>query len=618
MSSNLTTPISNLTTPISNPTTPITPDGHSFNTIEKLCPKHNDQLKVFCVTCVKQICRDCAITPEHRNHDYNLVTDLFTLAEHSISSKVRGVTDKVKMVEPTIEIITKREKTIEEQGCSTKRDISQYTQRIIDKLQECETKLHEQVDNTVNTKCKWLHAQRQDIYDTIQQMTDLSNSARISIESDTKVDVLYQQKQLLFDLQQASDRIDRLVLTPIENANIEFINSDVKCDIGAVKSSFMVTNCTLSISPSNRTTPWVAGIPRSLITTISTGSNSNISSIPLCLMKIEIESIKQGKNLNNFDITYDQSEYSITFQPEVPGKHDVHVYICDQEIKGSPIPVLVSYSPNLDNRRNIVIPNLNKPHGCVLIDKTTIAIVEYGSHCITMLDDNGNRIRSIGRRGTRPGQFTQPRGIALSADQNHLLVTDNHRIQQLTFDGEPIMCAGGSNHGLSRNEFYNPTGIAVNPSNGNIYVADTDNNRIKILNSNLEVIMIFGRSSDPNERLKGPYDVRLDNAGDVYVADSLNHCIRKYNSNGRLILYFSNMGVIPGTLNWPTAIAINSYEYLYITEQENSRVSIFTKDGKFIDCYPENFSGPQDIHVDSEGNVYISDTYEDKLYIYYA
>ena len=598
----------------SNPSTPVIPEQPLA---DDTCPKHNDPLRVFCCTCIKLICRDCAITPEHRNHEYNLVTDLFPLAKKSILTKVQGVHDKVTMIRPAVEIIMQRENTIKSEGNETKNKISRYTQMIIGKLHDYETELHKEVDETIATKCKWLQIQREDITDSLDQLLQLSVAAEQCVENGTQVGVLSDKNKILHDIQEANNRVAKLMLTPVENSNIEFVNNDIVCEVGHVKSVFLVDKCRVNVSPSNATTLWMAGITQSLKLIISIdGDNGHI--IPMCLLNINMQSVKQGENLNIIDITHNQSEYTITFQPEMSGKHDVRVFVCDQEISGSPIPFVVSYSPNLSNRRSIVIPKLNRPHGCVLMDQATIAIVEYGAHRVTVLDNEGNRIRSIGSRGTRPGQFTHPRGIALSADQNSLLVTDNHRIQQLTFDGEAIMSAGGSNHGSSRTDFYNPTGIAVNPSNGNIYVADTDNNRVKVLNNNLEVLMSFGRSTNPSERLNGPYDVQLDNAGDVYVVDSLHHCVKKYSPKGRLLSQIGSIGESPGSLGWPTSIAISSYEYLYITEQDNMRVSIFSRNGDIISCFSGHFSGPQDIYVDSDGNVYVSDTYDDKLHIFYA
>lgn len=609
---------------ISAPATPVTPDtplplGTFPSADQSYCPQHNDLLRVFCCTCNKLICRDCAITTQHRNHDYNLVSDLYPLAEKAILEKRSASLEKVQAINPTIDVIKSREQKIRNKGEALKQAISRHTDKMVEDLLQAKMKLRDEVDKTVDMKCKWLRIQREDISDTLDQMIKTCNSAEKEVNNSNKVSLLAHKRNLECDFDTVNKQISKLALVPIEDDTIQFTQGhSILPSIGQLDTTCFSDECSVQVSTTNSRASWVAGVSRTLTLTITTSGNTVI---PTCLLSIVVQNADNHSTIKSSLLSVDQSEYTIQFTPLVSGGHNVRVFVCEREIPGSPILVMVTYSPCLEGRRSQVITRLNKPHGCVVTDDT-IMVAEYGAHCITFLDTQGQRISSICSKGTLPGQLLHPRGLAMMTNPKRILVTDDHRVQQLTMDGRVIASVGASVHGPGKNEFYTPTGIAVNPSTGTIYVADTDNNRIQVLNDKLQVMTSFGRSSIITERLKSPYSVALDNAGDVYVADSWNHCIKKYSPKGRLLCQISSEGEKPGRLKWPTSLAFNSYEYLYVTEQDNCRVSVYSKDGQILECYKENltsgFGGPQDVYTDVHGNVYVSDSYNNKLHVFYT
>ena len=80
---------------------------------------------------------------------------------------------------------------------------------------------------------------------------------------------------------------------------------------------------------------------------------------------------------------------------------------------------------------------------------------------------------------TTPGQFWAPRGVAVDGAGNlYVADTKNQRIQKLSPDGEPLAQWGSA--GSAPGQFRNPSGVAVDGA-GNLYVADTENNRVQVL-----------------------------------------------------------------------------------------------------------------------------------------
>ena len=89
-------------------------------------------------------------------------------------------------------------------------------------------------------------------------------------------------------------------------------------------------------------------------------------------------------------------------------------------------------------------------------------------------------MKSFGRKGGRGNvTFADPRGVAITPD-NFILVSDNHRIQKISMDGDRVASVGGYGSGLR--QFNAPDGIAISPITGQVYIADCGNHRIQVLN----------------------------------------------------------------------------------------------------------------------------------------
>ena len=266
------------------------------------------------------------------------------------------------------------------------------------------------------------------------------------------------------------------------------------------------------------------------------------------------------------------------------------------------------------------ITGLDMPYGIAVCDNGDIVVAEYWAHCVTIVNKEGKKVRSFGTEGTKEGQFTNPRGVAITNDE-YILVTDEHRLQKLTFDGVCVQSVGSSESGSGQLQFYYPEGIAVHPTTGLVFVADSDsnNNRIQVFNSDFTYAHSITLHGDKQFNL--PFDVSLDSDGFVYVAECGNHCITKLTTTGEYITRFGSRGSAPGQLYNPSSLTINN-NLVYVSELGNHRVSVFDTKGTFLYCFGKNRSGerefdrPRGITTDKFGNLYVSDSGNDRLVVY--
>ena len=319
------------------------------------------------------------------------------------------------------------------------------------------------------------------------------------------------------------------------------------------------------------------------------------------------------------DITQTQQagKYNITFTPSTR-QDQLIVQVGGVDMPDSPFTLPVIPTPEMRGKPVNIIIGLNKPHGIAVCDIENIVVAENEAHCITTVEEEEKKVKSFGSKGTKKGQFTCPRGVAITND-GHVIITDDHRLQKLTTDGVCVKSVGSSKSGSGRLQFNYPAGIKVHPTTGQILIADRDNNRIQVFNNDLT----FSHSIAPsgNHQFKFPCDVALDNEGYLYVAESWNHCITKLTTKGDYIARFGSEGTAPGQLSWPTSLTINN-NIVYVTEYDNNRVSTFNTNGTFLHCFGKKgckigeLHRPQGITMDTLGHLYVSDSKNNRIVAY--
>ena len=137
-----------------------------------------------------------------------------------------------------------------------------------------------------------------------------------------------------------------------------------------------------------------------------------------------------------------------------------------------------------------------------------------------------------------------------------------------------------------------PIGIAFNASNGRVYVVESGNHRIQILNSDLSYVGTFGKRGSGKGQFDCPRHIACDSTGNVYVADNDNHRIQVFTAEGKFLRMFGRRGEGRGELNWPYGVAIDSSDRVYVSEWGNRRVSVFTSEGQFVTSFGSEGEGP--------------------------
>jgi hypothetical protein len=162
--------------------------------------------------------------------------------------------------------------------------------------------------------------------------------------------------------------------------------------------------------------------------------------------------------------------------------------------------------------------------------------------------------------------------------QTYVADTDHNRV--LVYGPEGSLQAkwgageGDGSPGSGPGAFDHPDAVAVAPS-GNVYVADTGNNRVVELSSAGDVLGEWGATGTASGHFRSPSGVAVDAAGEVYVVDSENDRVEVFEAGGRFVAKWGLRGTAPGELSQPAAIAVDCSGDVYVADTNNNRVQRF-------------------------------------------
>jgi DNA-binding beta-propeller fold protein YncE len=258
------------------------------------------------------------------------------------------------------------------------------------------------------------------------------------------------------------------------------------------------------------------------------------------------------------------------------------------------------------------------PQAISIDSKDNVYVADTGNNRIQVfqvLSSNGTYgtfLRGWGGFGTDNGFFNQPRGIAVDQGGNvYVADTGNNRIQVFFSNG--TFMRGWGTEGTFSGFFSHPEGTAVNPLSGNVYVADTGNNRIQVFSSNGIAQSEWGGFGTDNGFFNQPRGIAVDQGGNVYVADTGNNRIQVFSSNGTFITKWGSQGTADRQFSNPLRIAIDSLNNVYVVDSGNNRIQKFSGVGQFNVKWGSQGSGDRefanlaDITVDISSNVYVLD-----------
>jgi len=176
--------------------------------------------------------------------------------------------------------------------------------------------------------------------------------------------------------------------------------------------------------------------------------------------------------------------------------------------------------------------------------------------------------------------LVSPGAMAIDRENRQLYVSDIELDQVLVYDADSLKLirkigTTGHNHELTTpGDFAKPTGLAVD-SDGNLYVADTLNNRIEVFDADGKFISTFGKAGDGPGYFARPKGVAIDSDDHVWVADGMQDRVQVFNKEAQLLIAFGGHGLLPGQFQGLVGIATDKNNRVFTSEIFPGRVQQF-------------------------------------------
>ena len=309
---------------------------------------------------------------------------------------------------------------------------------------------------------------------------------------------------------------------------------------------------------------------------------------------------------------------------------------------------------------------LDTPGGIVVAPTGELFLADSNNHVIRRIDAANKTISTVvGNNALGPGfsgdfgpattaQLDTPDGVAIAPDGD-LIVADshNHRVRRVDREtGDIATIAGSGRDGFSGDEgpatqaeLHTPSAVAA-ASNGDIYIADTLNYRVRMIDHVTGFIHTIAGTGAPGDedavgdggpataaQLNMPSDIALGPTGDLYIADMHHQRVRRIDASTRIIATVAGTGrwgytgdggpAVAATLAGPAGITVVSEPTagvtLYIADYYNGRVRAVGPDGAIREVRGagrEGFGAPTRVAFAPErGWLYVADSNRDRLVV---
>lgn len=210
-------------------------------------------------------------------------------------------------------------------------------------------------------------------------------------------------------------------------------------------------------------------------------------------------------------------------------------------------------------------------------------------------------------------------------DEGNIYVADSGNDRVVVFDSKGRFRFEFGENGREPGRLYFPMDVAVGKQDSDcrLFVADAMNNRVQVFSCEGKHIATIGQGDRMSLKgLNAPHGVAADSDGSVLVADTANHRVVRYSASGEEVAAWGSAGSGDGYFQFPHDLAVDKDGNVYVSDFANHRIQVFTKSGKFIRKWgglgdkPGKFNHPWGVAVDNADRVWVVDMSNHRIQIF--
>ena len=546
-----------------------------------LCAKHEKkELELFCRVCKTTICNWCALI-DHEGHAKIALEDAAKEKRLRINRAIESKKRKAQKKVTTIAKLGENCIQVQEDAAKVKSDVQQFTDDLIAAIEVKKNKIFDEVEKKAKQYLERLRDKSQEIEEKMKMDQTTIEKCDKMLKQSTNAQIMQPNEfldQLFREESQQEDTVD------VDDENvIDFAferNEELFNDVHAKGLGFLI----------GKTKPKESTVEGK---GISEGTVGLVAKIVVITRNIMREQVYDQNNRVTMEIRNHDGQdcstkpqihenkdgsYKISYFAKETGTCQASVKVNGQHVRGSPFKTEFKprlFKPVLSFGKRGSTPGMfNEPWGIAVNDKDEIAVTDFGNHRIQMFLSDGTHLRSFGRKGNQQGEFNCPRGITFY--NNNIIVSDsgNHRIQIFNDQGHYLHQFGEK--GKLSHQLERPYGLSID-SDGNIIVADFYNKSIKIFTLDGQFLRRIG---EEGSFIDPVHCIQHDNY--FIVTDSGDDCIKVFDKQGKFLYNFGMRGTGDGEFKSPRCLSVDKEGHLLVCDRSNHRIQVFKLNGEFI------------------------------------
>ncbi|XP_070573893.1 tripartite motif-containing protein 2-like [Ptychodera flava] len=541
------------------------------------CDRHTDnQVKFYCDTCEVPICSDCTVIdhriPEHKHRylqdaagEYKQVVEK-TIKELKVKEKKN---DDWKVA--IQKVVNKLDASFSEEEKKLQDHVTETIKEITRRIEENGRLLMKQLKDKYETRKDDLTAQLEalDIIandlanarEFTENLIQYGNAAQL-MSAKKNVDA---QTQELYKVETGSD--------PVADELMMFTPCDDYCETKSLGSIHLV-ECSLTEIPEfcRCGDDVCLGVCLTLEVDLKGLKDAIEAEMIGPLSQRETMTIEDHKN----------GTYSVKGRTMIEGEHEVLVSLWKRSVCSSRVKVIPKKGLLFElSRKCQGLVEIDGPYGIAVDQIGNTVVCEFKREVITRLSPYKDFHRKMEITHGKYSKVHKPLYVGISADQKLHFVTDIKNKKVLVFDENLQFIRS------FKGKIKTPRGIAVNPTNKRVYVADDSLHCIHTFDQDGNQIKSFGGKGNEDGYFNSPEDVCINKDGNVIVSDYRNHRIQVFDADGQFQFAFGSKGDGQGQMQNPFGVTTDRHNNVYVCDRGNKRVLKFDPKGVYI-CRIDN------------------------------
>lgn len=613
-----------------------------------LCPRHKSELlKYYCRTCAIPICKECA-SLEHPTglHECEHITDAAPKQIEAITHAVQEAKAKATDIRNVLKNVEHVSSRLQVQYHKAQNEINDTFLFYRSMLDERKQELLKELESVFSAKQISLGVATQKGQETVEQIYKTCEFVEKLNKCASIVEILMFRKLLDGKLQSVLNyNIDQSVQNACE---LEFVSNYQAIQVG-VRNTFgyVRSNSEVVVGPSKQ-----PPIARPIGGSSSSGSSVNGSSGSLnggihCPFSLSGSSqstspfesniiskrFSSANSLGPFSTTigdlninginpYEKwsnggtesifqngsnDPYSLTSAGHADSMLDITSKLMNATI----------FPPKSQIKRQKMIYHckfgefgvmegqFTEPSGVAVNAQNDVIVADTNNHRIQIFDKEGRFKFQFGECGKRDGQLLYPNRVAVVRTSGDIIVTERsptHQIQIYNQYGQFVRKFGA-------NILQHPRGVTVD-NKGRIVVVECKVMRVIIFDQTGAVLQKFGCS----KHLEFPNGVVVNDKQEIFISDNRAHCVKVFSYEGAYLRQIGGEGIT----NYPIGVGINAAGEILIADNHNNfNLTIFTQDGQLVSALESKVKHAQcfDVALMDDGSVVLASK-DYRLYIY--